>query len=151
MAMRRDGDVQADLIVSWSDIPRSPGHAFYDKLQKLLVDAGFDRFVEEACQAYYAARMGAPSVPPGRYFRMLLIGYFEGIHSERGIVWRCSDSLSLREFLRLTTREKVPDHRSYGEVNSGRRSARMPLLMNNLWSPACLLQLTAPKRCPLFA
>jgi transposase len=110
MAMRRDGDVQADLIVSWSDIPRSPGHAFYDKLQKLLVDAGFDRFVEEACQAYYAARMGAPSVPPGRYFRMLLIGYFEGIHSERGIVWRCSDLLSLREFLRLTTREKVPDH-----------------------------------------
>ncbi|WP_052310898.1 transposase [Sphingobium xenophagum] len=110
MAMRRDGDVQPDLTVSWSDIPRSPGHAFYDKLQKLLVDAGFDRFVEEACQAYYAPRMGAPSVPPGRYFRMLLIGYFGGIHSERGIVWRCSDPLSLREFLRLTTREKVPDH-----------------------------------------
>ena len=108
--MRRDGDVQPDLIVSWSDVPRSPGHAFYDKLQKLLVDAGFDRFVEEACKAYYAPRMGAPSVPPGRYFRMLLIGYFEGIHSERGIVWRCSDSLSLREFLRLATREKVPDH-----------------------------------------
>jgi transposase len=110
MAMRRDGDVQPDLIVSWSDVPRSPGHAFYDKLQKLLVDAGFDRFVEGACQAYYAPPMGAPSVPPGRYFRMLLTGYFEGIHSERGIVWRCSDSLSLRELLRLTTREKVPDH-----------------------------------------
>jgi transposase len=110
MAMTRDGEIQADLIVSWSDVPRSPGHAFYDKLQKLLVDAGFDRFVEDNCQAYYAPRMGAPSVPPGRYFRMLLIGYFEGIHSERGIVWRCSDSLSLREFLRLTTREKVPDH-----------------------------------------
>ena len=110
MAMRRDGESQPDLIVSWSDVPRSPGHAFYDKLQKLLVDAGFDRFVEDSCQAYYAPRMGAPSVPPGRYFRMLLIGYFEGIHSERGIVWRCSDSLSLREFLRLSTREKVPDH-----------------------------------------
>lgn len=110
MAMRRDGEVQADLIVSWSDVPRSPGHAFYDKLQKLLVAAGFDPFVEESCKAYYAPRMGAPSVPPGRYFRMLLIGYFEGIHSERGIVWRCSDSLSLREFLRLTNREKVPDH-----------------------------------------
>ena len=67
MAMRRDGDVQADLIVSWSDVPRSPGHAFYDRLQKVLVDGGFDRFVEDACQAYYAARMGAPSVPPGRY------------------------------------------------------------------------------------
>ena len=110
MAMRRDGESQPDLIVSWSDVPRSPGHAFYDKLQKLLVDAGFDRFVEDSCQACYAPRMGAPSVPPGRYFRMLLIGYFEGIHSERGIVWRCSDSLSLREFLRLSTREKVPDH-----------------------------------------
>ena len=110
MAMRRDGESQPDLIVSWADVPRSPGHAFYDKLQKLLVDAGFDRFVEESCVAYYAPRMGAPSVPPGRYFRMLLIGYFEGIHSERGIVWRCSDSLSLREFLRLTNREKVPDH-----------------------------------------
>jgi len=110
MAMKRDGESQPDLIVSWADVPRSPGHAFYDKLQKLLVDAGFDRFVEENCEAYYAPRMGAPSVPPGRYFRMLLIGYFEGIHSERGIVWRCSDSLSLREFLRLTNREKVPDH-----------------------------------------
>src|SRR5437868_843644 len=87
MAMKRDGESQPDLIVSWADVPRSPGHAFYDKLQKVLVDAGFDRFVEESCQAYYAARMGAPSVPPGRYFRMLLIGYFEGIHSERGIVW----------------------------------------------------------------
>ena len=110
MAMKRDGESQPDLIVSWADVPRSPGHAFYDKLQRLLVDAGFDRFVEENCAAYYAARMGAPSVPPGRYFRMLLIGYFEGIHSERGIVWRCSDSLSLREFLRLTNREKMPDH-----------------------------------------
>lgn len=110
MAMRRDGEAQPDLIVSWADVPRSPGHAFYDRLQKLLVDAGFDRFVEESCEAYYAPRMGAPSVPPGRYFRMLLIGYFEGIHSERGIVWRCSDSLSLREFLRLTNREKVSDH-----------------------------------------
>ena len=110
MAMKRDGESQPDLIVSWADVPRSPGHAFYDRLQKLLVEAGFDRFVEDSCKAYYAPRMGAPSVPPGRYFRMLLIGYFEGIHSERGIVWRCSDSLSLREFLRLTNREKVPDH-----------------------------------------
>lgn len=110
MAMKRDGESQPDLIVSWADVPRSPGHAFYDRLQRLLIGAGFDRFVEDTCKAYYAPRMGAPSVPPGRYFRMLLIGYFEGIHSERGIVWRCSDSLSLREFLRLTTREKVPDH-----------------------------------------
>src|SRR3546814_16658276 len=73
-------------------------------------DLGFDGFVEKTCKPYYAPRMGAPSLPPGRYFRMLLIGYFEGIDSERGIVWRCSDSLSLREFLRLSSRDKVPDH-----------------------------------------
>jgi transposase len=74
MAMGRDSEAQPDLIVTWAEIPRSPGHVFYDRLQKLLVDAGFDGFVEESCKAYYAPRMGAPSVPPGRYFRMLLIG-----------------------------------------------------------------------------
>lgn len=110
MAMGRDGEVQPDLIVTWAEIPRSPGHVFYDRLQKLLVEAGFDAFVEATCRPYYAPRMGAPSLPPGRYFRMHMIGYFEGLDSERGIVWRCSDSLSLREFLRLTNREKVPDH-----------------------------------------
>ena len=91
-------------------MPRSPGHAFYDKLQKLLIEAGFDTFVEEVCKPYYAPRMGAPSLPPGRYFRMHMVGYFEGIDSERGIVWRCSDSYSLRDFLRLANRDKVPDH-----------------------------------------
>ncbi len=93
MAMKRDGEVQSDLTVSWSDVTRSPGHAFYDKRQRLLVDAGFDRFVESCCEAHYAPRQGATSVPPGRYFRMMLIGSFEGIHHERGIAWRCSDSL----------------------------------------------------------
>jgi transposase len=91
-------------------MPRSPGHVFYDRLQQGLVGAGFDGFVEEACQAYYARTMGAPSVPPGRYFRMHRVGYFEGIDSERGIEWRCSDSLSLREFLRLEMTDRVPDH-----------------------------------------
>ena len=110
MAMGREGDVQGDLMVSWAEAPRSPGHVFYDRLQKLLTEAGFDAFVEETCKPYYAPRMGAPSLPPGRYFRMHMIGYFEGIDSERGIVWRCSDSLSLRDFLRLGGREKVPDH-----------------------------------------
>ena len=66
-------------------MPRSPGHAFYDKLQKLLSEAGFDAFVEATCKPYYAPRMGAPSLPPGRYFRMHMVGYFEGIDSERGI------------------------------------------------------------------
>jgi len=110
MAMRRDDGVQDDLIAVWSEIPRSPGHAFYDRLQQLLRDAGFDAFVEDLCKPCYAAKMGAPSLPPGRYFRMHMVGYFEGIDSERGIAWRCADSFSLRDFLRLSNREKVPDH-----------------------------------------
>jgi transposase len=110
MAMRRETGVQGDLYVTWAEMPRSPGHVFYDRLQEILGEAGFDAFVEDACKPFYAPRMGAPSLPPGRYFRMHMIGYFEGIDSERGIVWRCSDSWSLREFLRLANRDKVPDH-----------------------------------------
>ncbi|MGH7099261.1 MAG: transposase [Stellaceae bacterium] len=110
MAMGREGDRQGDLIVTWAEMPRSPGHVFYDRLQKVLIAGGFDRFVETACQPCYAARMGAPSVPPGRYFRMHMVGCFEGIASGRGIAWRCSGSLALRDFLRLESREKVPDH-----------------------------------------
>ena len=91
-------------------MPRSPGHVFYDRLQSVLIEGGFDAFAEASCRPYYAARMGAPSVPPGRYFRMHLVGYFEGIDSERGLEWRCSDSLSLRAFLRLGSRDRVPDH-----------------------------------------
>src|SRR3954466_15579407 len=101
---------QGDLMVMWSEMPRSPGHVFYDRLQEVLLGAGFDGFVEEACRAFYAKTMGAPSVPPGRYFRMHMVGYFEGIDSERGIEWRCSDSFSLREFLRLEATDRVPDH-----------------------------------------
>jgi len=110
MAMGRAGAVQDDLMATWAEMPRSPGHAFYDRLQELLSEAGFDAFVEELCKPYYAPRMGAPSLPPGRYFRMHMIGYFEGIDSERGIAWRCADSFSLRDFLRLSHRDKVPDH-----------------------------------------
>ncbi len=84
MAMGQQKDRQGELMVSWSEMPRSPGHVFYDRLQSVLIDGGFDGFAEAACQPYYAARMGAPSVPPGRYFRMHLVGYFEGIDSERG-------------------------------------------------------------------
>ena len=93
MAMGREGDRQGDLIVTWAEMPRSPGHVFYDRLQEVLSEAGFDAFVETACKPYYAPRMGAPSLPPGRYFRMHMVGYFEGIDSERGIAWRCSDSI----------------------------------------------------------
>ena len=110
MALGRQGDRQGDLVVTWREMPRSPGHVFYDRLQRMLIEAGFDAFAETACKPYYAAKMGAPSIPPGRYFRMHMVGYFEGIDSERGIEWRCADSLSLREFLRLGTTERVPDH-----------------------------------------
>ena len=103
-------------------MPRSPGHIFYDELQAVLIAADFDRFVERQCAEEYAPRRGRPSLPPGRYFRMLLVGYFEGIDSERGLEWRCADSLSLREFLRLGERESVPDHSWLSRTRS-----RLPL------------------------
>ena len=95
---------------------------FYDRLQAILIAAGFDSFVEELCASHYAVVRGRPSLPPARYFRMLLIGYFEGIDSERGLEWRCADSLSLREFLRLAERETVPDHSWLSRTRS-----RLPL------------------------
>src|SRR5687768_12170667 len=109
MALGRQGERQTNLMVGWAELPRSPGHAFYDRLQAVLIEAGFDGFAEGRCAPYYASKRGRPSLPPGRYFRMHLVGYFEGIDSERGLEWRCSDSLSLREFLRLGEREVVPD------------------------------------------
>jgi transposase len=122
MALGRQRDRQAEMLVTWSELPRSPGHVFYDGLQAVLISAGFDRFVEELCASHYAIVRGRPSLPPGRYFRMLLIGYFEGIDSERGLEWRCADSLSLREFLRLAERESVPDHSWLSRTRS-----RLPL------------------------
>ncbi|WP_395715271.1 transposase [Reyranella sp.] len=122
MALGRQGERQTDLIVGWAELPRSPGHAFYDRLQTVLREAGFDGFAEQQCAPYYASKLGRPSLPPGRYFRMHLIGYFEGIDSERGLEWRCADSLSLREFLRLGTTEAVPDHTWLSRTRS-----RLPL------------------------
>jgi transposase len=122
MALGRQGERQADLMVGWAELPRSPGHAFYDRLQAVLVGAGFDGFAEKECAAYYAGERGRPSIPPGRYFRMHLVGCFEGIGSERGLEWRCADSLSLREFLRLGTTEPVPDHSWLSKTR-----ARLPL------------------------
>ena len=109
MALGRQKGRQPELLVTWAEMPRSPGHAFYDRLQAELLSAGFDGFAEARCKPRYADKRGRPSLPPGRYFRMHLVGYFEGIDSERGLEWRCADSLSLREFLRLGEREAVPD------------------------------------------
>jgi transposase len=110
MAMGRQGNRQGQMMVLWDELPKSPGHVFYDRLQAVLLEAGFDAFVEQLCKPYYAPIMGAPSLPPGRYFRMHLTGYFEGIDSERGLEWCCADSLSLRDFLGLELRDRVPDH-----------------------------------------
>lgn len=113
MAMgRREGDRQRPLWVAGGDLPESPGHPFYKRLNKVLAAHGFDRFVEELCQRFYAEKMGRPSVPPGLYFRMLMVGYFEGIDSERGIAWRCADSLSLKGFLGYAVEESPPEHSS---------------------------------------
>ena len=88
MALGRQGERQADLMIGWAELPRAPGHVFYDRLQAVLLEAGFDRFTEGECAPYYASRRGRPSLPPGRYFRMHLVGYFGGIDSERGLEWR---------------------------------------------------------------
>ncbi len=101
---------QGSLWVATAELPKSPGHPFYTRLNALLDAADFDRFVEGQCARFYAPMMGRPSLAPGRYFRLLLVGYFEGIDSERGIAWRASDSLAVRAFLRLPVDEPPPDH-----------------------------------------
>ena len=117
MAMgKREAEQQQDLFITHDKLPRSPGHVFYRKLNQLLAEGGFDRWIEALCEPYYCQGQGRPSVPPGVYFRMLLVGYFEGINSQRGIAWRCSDSLSLREFLGIPLGEDSPDHSSLSYI-----------------------------------
>ena len=117
MALGRRGEErQQEMWIASAELPKSEGHVFYRKLNQLLAEAGFDRFVEELCQTYYHATMGRPGIPPGTYFRMLLVGYFEGIGSQRGIAWRCADSLSLRAFLGVPLSEDTPDHSSLTRV-----------------------------------
>ena len=101
---------QPPLWIAASDLPVSPGHPFYTRLNALLDANGFDGFVEDACRSFYAPVLGRPSLAPGRYFRLLLIGYFEGIDSERGIAWRAADSLAVRNFLGLGLEDAAPDH-----------------------------------------
>lgn len=110
MAIGKRKKVQESLWVSTSELPRSPGHPFYARLNRILAASGFDPFVEAYCQKFYAPLMGRPSLTPGRYFRLLLVGYFEGLDSERGMSWRASDSLAIRGFLELGHSENAPDH-----------------------------------------
>ena len=101
---------QASMWVATQDLPRSAAHPFYRRLNQILERADFDAYVELLCQRFYADEIGRPGLPPGRYFRMLLLGYFEGLDSERAIAWRAADSLSVRSFLGLDLHEAPPDH-----------------------------------------
>jgi transposase len=118
---RRNKEQQGEFWVASAQLPLSPGHVFYEKLNGLLAEGHFDEWVEKQCEAYYAKK-GRPSIPPGVYFRMLMVGYFEGINSQRGIAWRCSDSLSLRKFLGIRPTDESPDHSSLSLIRG-----RLPL------------------------
>jgi len=111
MAMGRRKARQEQLWVATDALARGGGHAFYERVNAIFEEHRFDAFAEEECSHFYKSEvMGRPSLPPGVYFRMLMVGYFEGIDSERGIAWRCDDSLSLRHFLGYGLTQKTPDH-----------------------------------------
>jgi transposase len=110
MAMGKRKSAQPAMWIPTTELPVSPGHPFYTRLNTILDDAGFDRFVEAQCEVFYAPVMGRPSLAPGRYFRLLLLGYFEGLDSERGIAWRAADSLAVRQFVGLGLDAAAPDH-----------------------------------------
>jgi transposase len=122
MALGKRKDEQQEMWVPTTSLPKSQGHVFYRKLNEVFAEAGFDRMAEELCRTHYHAHIGRPSIPPGVYFRMLLVGYFEGIGSQRGIAWRCADSLSLRDFLGIPLTQDTPDHSSLTRVRD-----RLPL------------------------
>jgi transposase len=110
MGRRRRRPKQTSMWVATQDLPRSAAHPFYVRLNQIFEKADFDGYVEALCQRFYADAIGRPSLAPGRYFRLLLIGYFEGLDAERAIPWRAADSLALREFLGLVLPEAPPDH-----------------------------------------
>jgi transposase len=116
MSMKRREPEQSGMWVATHELPRSPGHIFYEKLNEVLEKGGFDHFVEELCEPYYANGEGRPSIQPGVYFRMLFVGYFEGLSSQRGIAWRCADSLSLRSFLGVALTGQPPEHSSLTRI-----------------------------------
>jgi transposase len=112
MAMGKRKQRQESLFIMAEELPQSDGHPFYQKLNALLAEADFDRWIEQRCAGFYEQdeTRGQPSVAPGVYFRMLLVGYFEDLSSQRGIAWRCGDSLSLRAFLGVPLNKPTPDH-----------------------------------------
>lgn len=110
MGTRKRRQRQEQLWVTHAELPTGPGHPFYVRLNQLLEQEKFDEFAESECASFYAEKNGRPSLPPGTYFRLLMIGYFEGLDSERGIAWRAADSLGLRHFLHIALDETTPDH-----------------------------------------
>src|SRR5713226_5093364 len=110
LGTRRKRQKQQDLWIAAADLPTTAAHPFYQRVNALLDDHYFDAFVEGLCQPFYARTMGRPGLAPGIYFRLLMVGYFEGVDAERGIAWRAADSLALRRFLRIALDEQVPDH-----------------------------------------
>ena len=110
MGTRKQREKQEDIWIAHTELASAPGHPFYQRLNELLEGEHFDEFVEGRCAKFYAAKYGRPSLTPGIYFRSLLIGYFEGIDSERGIAWRLADSLALRRFLVMGLDEMTQDH-----------------------------------------
>lgn len=110
MGRKKDREKQQDLWVAASEIVTTPGHVFYERLNVVLNAEKFDQRVQAICRKYYKSSSGRPSIAPGTYFRMLLLGYFEGIDSERGIAWRAADSFSFRKFLGYDLSEQTPDH-----------------------------------------
>ena len=108
MGTRKRRQRQEQLWVTHTELATAPGHPFYKRLSRLLDGEKFDEFCEQECAQFYADNNGRPSLTPGTYFRLLLAGYFEGIDSERGIAWRCADSLSLKSFLGYALTEMTP-------------------------------------------
>ena len=109
MGTRKMRERQPDLWYG-GELPTAPGHPFYKRLNEVLDNAQFDPFCETSCADFYHQKLGRPSLPPGQYFRIMMIGFFEGLDSERGIAWRLADSLTLRQFLSIALDEKTPDH-----------------------------------------
>jgi len=110
MGKHKRGSHQSTIWIATSDLPRTAAHPFYERINRILDKVGFDAHVERLCAPFYAATMGRPSLAPGRYFRLLVVGYFEGLESERAIAWRTADSFALRGFLDLELVEAPPDH-----------------------------------------
>jgi transposase len=110
MGKRKRNAHQSRMWIATSDLPTTAAHPFYERINPILDKAGFDGQVEKLCAPFYAERMGRPSLAPGRYFRLLIVGYFEGLDSERAIAWRAADSFALRQFLDFELVEAPPDH-----------------------------------------